>query len=583
MWDIVRFPITCCMTITLCIAAGATSRGQLPRMSHYSFEGTNSNDLFGFSVADAGDVDGDGVNDIIIGAVNGDVGVVDYGSATIYSGADAGIIYEFHGDAVTDSFGFAVAGVGDINADGFDDVIIGAPFADESGVFNSGSARVFSGIDGSVLFTFGGDSTLANLGAAVAGAGDVNNDGVPDLIVGAPFGDSPTVMNTGYAKVFSGADGSILHTFFGTMPSDGMGVSVAAAGDPNADGFDDVLVGVPLDDTVALNSGRAFLMSGANGSVLQSFEGSAASENFGTSVAGIGDIDGDSRGDIAVGAPFADSGAVDAGLVRVFSGDGGAVLHTFQGNSVAERFGTSVSGDCDIDGDGTPDIIVGAPFADDGGPDTGSVEIYSGANGSLIDSMSGSNSGSLFGFSVSGIKDLDGKGFDDFIVGAQAADVNALDDGRAMVFVDTIQYVGTNEDVLLLTGIDGAPTTFNVKCMTAGQTLSINYRSPMGTYNFFPPILAAQFFTTGNPTPSAFGFPELHLDPTGITVPFAIYDGTSNPFGPAILPPSGLSFTFVLNPGLVGLSLIIQGISLAPAFAPNLFFASSEAHEIRIL
>ena len=124
--------------------------------------------------------------------------VCKWGRARVFSGADGSILYSFTGDSAFDRFGWSVSGAGDVNGDGFDDLIVGAFFDDNNG-FNSGSARVFSGADGSVLYTFDGDSIGNLFGVSVSGAGDVNGDGVADFIVGA---ENRGANNGGYARLF---------------------------------------------------------------------------------------------------------------------------------------------------------------------------------------------------------------------------------------------------------------------------------------------------------------------------------------------------------------------------------------------
>ncbi len=148
-------------------------------------------------------------------------------------------IYTFNGDSFDDRFGRTVGAAGDVNKDGDADLIVGAVLDDNNGR-DSGSARVFSGKDGKVLYTFNGDSAGDVFGRIVSGAGDVNMDGYADLIVGAWFGGK---NSGGYARVFSGKDGKILYTFNSDSAFDRFGMSVGGAGDVNKDGYADLIVG----------------------------------------------------------------------------------------------------------------------------------------------------------------------------------------------------------------------------------------------------------------------------------------------------------------------------------------------------
>ncbi len=181
--------------------------------------------------------------------------------------------YAYSGPVTFDNLGRSVSGSGDVNNDGFDDVIVGA-FRDDDLGKDSGSARVFSGLDGSILYTFYGNSAGDFFGAVVSDAGDVNQDGYADLIIGAHF-DGTLAQNGGSAWVYSGFDGSLLYSFFGTQMGDTFGNSVSGAGDVNNDGFDDVIIGI--SDAASSNStipqaGRVVVYSGADGSLLHMFD-----------------------------------------------------------------------------------------------------------------------------------------------------------------------------------------------------------------------------------------------------------------------------------------------------------------------
>jgi hypothetical protein len=205
-------------------------------------------------------------------------------------------------------------GAGDVNGDGFADI-----FAAGGNV-----ATVFSGATGGTIHTI----VLPFLVTSLSTAGDIDGDGVGDLVVGAgSIGGFPV---SGQVAVFSGSSGAVLHTFTGSGPSDGLGVSVADAGDVDADGIPDVLAGA-----TAQTYARVF--SGATGAILHTLSG-VPGDGFGLSVAGAGDVNGDGNGDLFIGIPL-EGGIGATGKARVYSGATGAVIHEFLGMLGAAKFG----------------------------------------------------------------------------------------------------------------------------------------------------------------------------------------------------------------------------------------------------
>ena len=303
------------------------------------------------------------------------------------------------------------------------DFIVGAPGDDTNGI-DAGNAQVVSGATGIVLRTWRGAAAGDTFGAAVSGAGDVNGDGHADVIIGAP-GDSTGGVSAGKAFVMSGDDGSILHTFTGAA-GDSLGSSVGDAGQVDLDGYADVIVGAPGGD-------YAQVFSGVDGSTLFTATSPTTGISFGASVDGVGDTDGDDRSDVAIGAPGDDGGGIDAGLVLLVSGSTGATLHTFLGDLAGDAMGTAVSGAGDVNNDGIPDVIAGAPGADNSGADSGSARVFSGT-GSTITTFDGDFAGDAFGSAVSGAGDLNGDGFSDLVAGAPGNDWGGVDAGAARTF-----------------------------------------------------------------------------------------------------------------------------------------------------
>ncbi|MCB9843244.1 MAG: FG-GAP repeat protein [Phycisphaeraceae bacterium] len=415
------------------LAFATIANAQITHVPLYTFNGDNSGDRLGFSVSGAGDVNNDGYSDYIIGAPGMDKGQTSIGYARVYSGFDGSILHIFDGDDAQDFFGRSVSGAGDVNNDGFDDLIIGAPSDGNNGT-QSGMARVYSGIDGSVLYTFNGDSPQDFFGNSVSGGGDVNNDGYDDLIVGAA-GDDNNASGSGSARVFSGFDGSILYTFNGDNADDALGGSVSLAGDVNNDGYDDLFVGIVGDDNNGDLSGSARVYSGFDGSILYTFDGDSAGDRLGNSVSGAGDVNNDGYDDLVAGAYFDDNNGAASGSARVYSGFDGAILYTVNGDNSIDELGYSVSRAGDINNDGYDDFIAGAPFDDNNGMSSGIARVYSGLDGSELYTFSGDNSSDQLGYSVTGAGDVNDDGYDDLVVGIPFDFSGVFSKGKARVFV----------------------------------------------------------------------------------------------------------------------------------------------------
>jgi len=394
----------------------------------YQKNGDSASDNLGYSVAGAGDVNGDGKADFIVGAPYTSLdGVSSAGSAYIYSGATGTVLYHKKGATDDDNLGWSVAGAGDVNGDSKADFIVGAPFADPGGAIGAGSSFVYSGTTGALLYQIDGD-TASLSGISVAGAGDVNGDGKDDFIIGAPIDSPGGLANAGSAFVFSGATGDTLYRKDGSAAGDFLGFFVAGAGDVNGDGKADFLIGAPYASPGGrTNAGSAYVYSGAGGALLYQKDGVAAGDLLGLSVAGAQDINGDGTADFVIGAPFASPGVLtNAGSAFVYSGATGALLYQKDGALDLDQLGTSVAGAGDVNGDGKADFFIGAPYADSGSlVDAGAAYLYSGADGFLLFEKEGLDS-DLLGSSVAGVGDATGDGKAEFIIGAPNAQPNGL-------------------------------------------------------------------------------------------------------------------------------------------------------------
>ncbi len=543
-------PVT--VSVTIAGLLGGIDLSQLSVADGFIIQGDATDDNAGASVSGAGDVNGDGYADLIVGASRGDDGGTGAGEAYVVFGraSTPGVVdltnlaagdgFIIQGDRAGDNAGVSVSGAGDVNGDGYADLIVGANNGDDGGT-NAGEAYVvfgkasgFGNLMGSRRvvelatlaagdgFIIQGDATDDNAGNSVSGAGDVNGDGYADLIVGASLADvntpgGNTKNNAGEAYVVFGkasgfgsppdstgrrvvdlaslatGDGFIIQ---GDGANDLAGRSISGVGDVDGDGFADLLVSANGGDDGGNNAGEAYVVFGkasgfgnamggrqvidltnlaaGDGFIIQ---GDAQRDYAGVSVSGAGDVNGDGFADLIVGAGNADPNGdkVDAGEAYVVFGkasgfgsvDGAgrqfidleslAAADGFiiQGDAGGDQVGGSVSGAGDVNGDGFADLLVGARLGADGGTYAGEAYLVFGKadgfgeldddTGRQVINLDGLAAGDGFiiqgdspndfvGGSVSGAGDVNGDGFADLLVGAPGADVTRSVGGTPETF-----------------------------------------------------------------------------------------------------------------------------------------------------
>jgi len=392
MWSLVMRSVRSVVVFVFVALVSSAAAGQ---EELFRFEGNPGAD-FGQAVGAAGDVNGDGVSDVIVGAPDESFqGEEDVGFAVVYSGLDGSELWSSFGPSAMSLYGHAVDGIGDVNQDGFDDFIVGAPGEN----LLTGHAFVYSGVDGSVLFEYIGIAEFEGLGDVVRGLPDMDEDQVPDFAIGASF--------DGFIRILSGADGSEIATIM-----DVLGNTIGWTGDINQDGLSELIV--------ATGEGVAVL-SGDDYSILHEFASEQQNENFGQeAVAGAGDVNADGFDDVIVGALRYDGGDENEGRALVFFGFDGSLLYEIKGHETHDLMGRSVSGAGDVNQDGFDDFLVGSSFDDIscGATSSGAVWLYSGRDGSLIYHCEPYPQASGFGLAVRKAGDLNQDGILDFVIGA---------------------------------------------------------------------------------------------------------------------------------------------------------------------
>ncbi len=453
-------------------------------------------DSYGISIASLGDLDGDGVNDIAVGAAADDQGGADRGAVHIsFLNANGSVKNTVEINSSTangpslqngDLYGISIASLGDIDGDGVTDIAVGAIADAGAGTLRGAVHISFLNANGSVKNTVEINDSTANgpsladsdqYGFSIASLGDLDGDGVPEILVGAVSDDGSGSSRGAAHLSFLNSNGSLKSTVeindaTTNGPSlgdfDQYGGSVASLGDSDGDGVLNIAVGAPSDN--GAGSIRGVVHISALAFIRQSLEVNntapngpslALGDDYGISIVSLGDLDGDSVADIAVGARSDDEGGADRGAVHIsFQNSNSNPKSTVEINSSTangpsladgDQYGTSIALLGDMDGDGVVDIVVGAPLDDEGGNDRGAVHIsYLNANGSVKSTVeindSTANGPNLanddrYGYSVASLGDLDGDGVTDIAVGAIFDDAGGSE--RGAVHISFLNANGT--------------------------------------------------------------------------------------------------------------------------------------------
>ncbi|MBN2495398.1 MAG: FG-GAP repeat protein [Deltaproteobacteria bacterium] len=435
---------------------------------------------YGWSVAGAGDVDHDGYDDVLVAAPWFSTASTSAGKVYLYYGGPEGLAdqpaWTSSGDDHNRArFGASLAAAGDVNGDGYADVVIGT---DGQGTSAEGKAFVFhgsfNGLPPSASWSATGDNAAdARFGKAVSSAGDVNGDGFDDVIAGAPA-DDPVGAAPGTAFVYHGSASGLSAFYAWSAVGDdqagaAFGHAVSSAGDVDGDGYDEVVIGANLYTASSANAGRAYVYMGSAGGLATSpvwAESGAiqAQAQFGYSAARAGDVNGDGFDEVLIGSP----GWGNTGRAYLFFGQASGLKTTYDWHYAGTerpmaQYGWAVAAAGDVDGDGFADILVGAPGDSTVGTAAGRAFLYRGSSRGPVTPPDWSSSGddqegAGFGQALASAGDINADEADDFVVGAYWFDSQtATNCGKAYVYLGVKYQPGLCEP-------EGAPCDDSDPC-----------------------------------------------------------------------------------------------------------------------
>lgn len=415
--------------------------GRLLESPRWTADSDEPGAILGLPLASAGDVNGDGFADVIVSASAFDQHWIDEGAVFAYYGSRLGLpespSWSAYGERSRAQFGASISPAGDVNGDGYADVIVGAPnFQSASPLQEEGAAYIFlgssQGLEGTACWATLGNQLAAHFGNAVASAGDVNGDGYSDVIVAAREFDSDQ-LNEGRVFMFLGspAGPSVSPNWMaeGNQANAAFGFSISTAGDVNGDGFDDVLI------SSALHGGEFCLYLGLPNGL--SSNPAATIASFGNFAVGpAGDVNKDGFGDVAIADVSYSNGEQYEGRASVFLGSSTGLVPspswTFETNQASAGVTVAASAG-DVNRDGFDDLVVGSSAFSNHGRAFLFLGSGTGLNATPICSIETDQIGASFGYSASA-GDIDGDGFVDVLIGAPGYNNGEELEGQAFAY-----------------------------------------------------------------------------------------------------------------------------------------------------
>ncbi|MBI3477925.1 MAG: FG-GAP repeat protein [Acidobacteria bacterium] len=391
----------------------------------HEWDGEAAQDQFGWIARNIGDVDGDGVPDFVTSAPTNSAGGASAGRIYVYSTKSGKLLWKANGHA-NDQLGTGLEAAGDTNGDGIPDVVASGP--------GGGYANIYSGRDGRVLRTLKAENVNDDFGRHVEGVGDVNRDGYADIIVGAP-NNSAAGDKAGRAYVYSGKDGSILLTLSGERANDNFGSAVAGYSDKK---HILLMTGAPAAGPKQTGRVYVYDgLTAVPKFTIDADETGAGLGHMFLSI--LGDVDGDGVPDVYASDWANSAKGPSTGRVYIHSGKDGHLLFALTGETAGEGFGTSPSVAGDVDGDGHADVVVGAWQYSGAAIGAGRAYLYSGLDGHLIRTYTCRTPGDTFGFDSVTMGDVKGDGMSAFLITSGWSGVHGYHSGRVFLIASGIK------------------------------------------------------------------------------------------------------------------------------------------------
>ena len=475
----------------------APAQAQDPVQHHlFTYRGSGARAGLGSALLTLPDLDGDSYREFALaspGSFSNQRGRVE-----VCSGRTGKVLLQIDGepgaDGLGDRFGAALALMPDLDGDGWPELAVGAPLDDDGGS-QSGAISVHSLSDGALLARLAGPGLEARSGERLACPGDLNADGIADLVSASAHSAQVRAWSGAWIAAIAAGQNPVgaplLWSHTGAADTQ-LGRGLVALGDLDLDGTPDLAVGAPFDGPPEARPGRLWLLSGRNGVVLGSLAGAAPGDRFGESLAGPGDLDGDGRAELAVGAPGAlgrrGRVAVLRGqaLAQLAQGGGGAALELWsrQGDSVGEGLGAALSGGGDLNGDGIGDLAAASLWFGLTGSQA-RVALWSGQGGLALGAYLGPSAAGRFGLGLDLAGDVNGDGSADLLIGvpyegAAAEGRASLLSGQALRLAASAHLIAVDSGGQSLFSLDAGPANAGLVYFVLGSASGSAPGTPTG-------------------------------------------------------------------------------------------------------